>query len=136
MPLPDFFPELHFQTSRSSGAGGQNVNKVESRVTLRFHVQSSALLSDTEKALVFEKLANRISQDGYLHLSVQVDRSQLRNKELAVKQFYRLLENALLPEKERRATRPTHASVKKRIAGKKRVSEKKAARGKNFGPED
>ena len=112
------------------------MNKVESRVTLRFHVQSSNLLSEEEKVLVFEKLANRISQDGYLQLSVQVDRSQLRNKELAVKQFYRLLENALLPEKERRATRPTHASVKKRIAGKKRVSEKKAARGKNFGPED
>lgn len=124
----NFESELQFQASRSGGAGGQNVNKVATKVELRFHVQQSGLLTEEEKALVQEKLANRINSDGYLQVVCQTERTQLKNKETCIKRFYGLLRQALAKQKKRTATKPTHASVKRRIESKKRQGEKKANR--------
>ncbi|MDO6390878.1 alternative ribosome rescue aminoacyl-tRNA hydrolase ArfB [Pontibacter sp. BT731] len=125
----DFERELSFQASRSGGAGGQNVNKVASKVELRFHVAESQLLTDEEKALVQEKLGNRINSEGYLQVVCQAERSQLQNKEQCIERFYELLRQALTRQKKRKATKPTRASVRKRLEGKRRQSDKKASRG-------
>jgi ribosome-associated protein len=124
----DFGPELQYAASRSSGPGGQNVNKVSTRVELRFHVASSRLLTDAEKAQIAEKLASRISASGELILVSQSERSQLRNKEKVTEKFYALVEKALTPRKKRRATRPSLASREERLDTKRRQSEKKALR--------
>mgnify|MGYP005749654505 CR=1 FL=1 len=125
----DFDRELQFQASRSGGAGGQNVNKVATKVELRFHVHDSALLSDEEKTLVLEKLAGRINSEGYLLLTCQTERSQLQNKEACISKFYELLRQALTRQKKRKATKPTKTSVRKRLEVKKKQSQKKADRG-------
>lgn len=124
----DFSSEFTFATSRSSGPGGQNVNKVNSKVELRFAVDQSTLLSDREKQIILSKLKNRINNDGELIITVQTDRSQLKNKEEAIEKFHELLNKALTPRKPRRATRPTKASIEKRLEIKKQNSEKKALR--------
>lgn len=124
----DFESELQFQASRSGGAGGQNVNKVATKVELRFHVQQSAVLTEEEKALVQEKLANRINNDGFLQLVCQTERTQLRNKETCLDRFYELLRQALTRQKKRTATRPSRASVRKRLEGKKKQADKKSNR--------
>ncbi|MBB6609757.1 aminoacyl-tRNA hydrolase [Pontibacter sp. Tf4] len=124
----DFEKELQFQASRSGGAGGQNVNKVATKVELRFHVQDSELLTEDEKAIVQEKLAARINSDGYLQVVCQTERSQLQNKNLCISRFHELLRQALTPRKKRKATKPTRASVKQRLESKKRQAQKKADR--------
>jgi len=128
--VPDLSSELSFQTSRSSGPGGQNVNKVNSRVELRFDLLHSNLLSENQKAVLSHKLAGRLTVEGVLLLTSQEDRSQLRNKELVTARFYALLEEALRPRKTRRPTRPTRTSVERRIKTKKHRSELKSSRGK------
>ncbi|MEJ8758404.1 alternative ribosome rescue aminoacyl-tRNA hydrolase ArfB [Pontibacter sp. H259] len=125
----DFEKEMQFQASRSGGPGGQNVNKVASKIELRFHVEDSELLTDEEKAIILTKLANRITNDGYLLVVSQAERSQLQNKELAIARFHELLRQALTPQKKRKATKPTHSSVKQRLESKKRQAQKKASRG-------
>jgi len=125
----DFTKEFVFQASRSGGAGGQNVNKVATKVELKFHVDSSELLTEEEKALVHKKLSSRIYSEGYLQVVCQEERSQLRNKELCVQRFYELLRQAFTKQKKRTATKPTKASVRRRLEGKKRHSEKKENRG-------
>ncbi|RDV12569.1 aminoacyl-tRNA hydrolase [Pontibacter diazotrophicus] len=125
----DFERELQFQASRSGGAGGQNVNKVATKIELRFDVQHSELLTEEEKAMVQEKLANRINNEGYLQLTCQTERTQLRNKETCINRFYELLRQALTKQKKRKATKPSRASVRRRLEGKKRQAEKKSNRG-------
>jgi len=128
--IPDLDSEFVFQTSRSSGPGGQNVNKVNSRVELRFDIPSSALLTDERKQLLLKKLASKVSSEGILIVVSQETRSQLENKELAVQKFYKLIRSALKPVKKRKATRPTKASEEKRLQKKREIGEKKAQRGK------
>lgn len=128
--VPDLSSEFEFRTSRSSGPGGQNVNKVNSRVELRFDLPNSALLTEAQKMILMQKLASRLTSDGLLLLASQEDRSQLRNKDLVVARFYELLNQALKPVRKRRATRPTKASVERRIQGKKIRSDRKLNRGK------
>lgn len=125
----DFEKELQFQASRSGGAGGQNVNKVATKVELRFDVQHSELLTEEEKAIIQEKLANRINNEGYLQVVCQTERTQLRNKETCIDRFYELLRQALTKQKKRTATKPSRASVRKRLEGKKHQGEKKSNRG-------
>lgn len=123
-----FLPEITFQTSRSSGPGGQNVNKVESRVELRFSVADSQLLTPEQKERLLSKLHARLTAEGLLLLTAQEDRSQLRNKDLALRKFHDLLLRALHQDKPRKATKPSKSAVRKRLETKKRDGEKKASR--------
>ena len=125
-----FEPELQFSSSRSSGPGGQHVNKVNTKIELRFHIPDSELLSDEEKEILLHKLKNKINKDGELIIISQEDRSQFKNKETTIEKFIKLLKEALTPVKKRRATRPTIASNKRRLVGKKLNSEKKTQRKK------
>lgn len=114
----------------ASGPGGQNVNKVASKVELRFHLANSELLTEEQKALLQEKLASYLTNEGYLQLICQEDRSQLVNKQTCIKKFYALLHQALAREKVRRPTRPSRAARQERLKGKKQHAEKKASRGR------
>ncbi len=129
-PAADFLPELQFQTSRSSGPGGQNVNKVESRVELRFRLADSRLLSDEQKQTLRQKLASRLTQDDELLITAQEDRSQLRNRETALLKFHQLLSQALHRPKTRRPTKPGKGAVRKRLESKKKHGDKKSNRGR------
>ena len=124
----DFTPELTFSASRSGGAGGQNVNKVNTKVELRFAVDASQLLSDDEKRLVHEKLAARINAAGELIIVSQTERTQLGNKMQCIDKLYDLLENALRIRKKRKPTKPTKSSMLKRLESKRHQAERKEAR--------
>lgn len=123
--------ELKFRTSRSSGSGGQNVNKVETRVEALFEIASSEALDEEEKAILQQKLASRISKEGILSTSAQESRTQHSNREKAVKKILQLLENALVPEPEREEV-PERlvANPRKRKKVKSEQSIKKASRKK------
>ncbi|MCB0568785.1 MAG: aminoacyl-tRNA hydrolase [Phaeodactylibacter sp.] len=129
--------ELRFRSSRSGGSGGQHVNKVETKVELRFSLEGSALLTPEQKQRIRESLAKRLNKDGILVIAASRERSQLLNKQAAIRQFDRLIEKALRPVKKRRPTGKLKAHPEKRLQAKRRRSEKKTARRKAIpGKED
>lgn len=122
--------EIYFRTSRSSGSGGQHVNKTETRVELCFEVQASQGLSNAEKAKVEQSLSKRINKAGVLSLSCERHRSQLLNRSEVTTAFFELLRKALRPAKRRRGPSPMRANAAKRLQAKQRRSDKKALRGR------
>ena len=124
--------ELTYKTSRSSGKGGQNVNKVSSKVELDFNVLNSCILTVEQKQIIFKNLSHRITKTGILQMVSQSERSQLSNKEIAKKKIYSLIAAALRPKKKRQATKPSKSSKEKRLKSKKKESQKKKFRRKDF----
>jgi ribosome-associated protein len=122
--------ELNFKAVRSSGAGGQNVNKVSSKMVLIFDVATSQGLDDAEKILLQTKLKTKISQENLLILTCDEDRSQFKNKKIIIKRFFEMLEKALVKPKKRIATKSTKGANERRIQEKKKAGEIKAGRKK------
>ena len=127
-----FENECLFKTSRSSGKGGQNVNKTETKVGLWFDVAASALFSDEEKTRILSRLASVITDDGYLQLTCDEQRSQLQNKQLVIERAIAMLEKAIIPPKPRKKTKPSKATIEKRLEEKRKKSLKKFDRNKNI----
>ena len=123
--------ECVFTASRSSGAGGQNVNKVNSKVSLRFDVRNSLILNEEEKETVLSKLASKITGEGIIIITAQTHRSQVQNKEEVILKFHHLITKAFTSKKIRKVSRPSKAAIKKRLDEKRQQSEKKKWRKKN-----
>lgn len=122
--------ELQFKAVRSSGAGGQNVNKVSSKVMLSFDVKNSHALTDEEKTLLTSKLASKLTSEQVLILTCDEDRSQLKNKTIVTRRFLELLKTALIVPKKRKPTQIPRGVIEKRIKAKRNLSEIKQNRRK------
>lgn len=124
----DLLREITFKTSRSGGKGGQNVNKVSSKVELTLNIRNSLLFTDEQKQTISEKLSNRINAEGILQIITEEDRSQLRNKERSLEKLLFLLKNALHKVKVRKPTKPGKSVVEKRLKLKQATAIKKINR--------
>ncbi|MFY7741168.1 MAG: alternative ribosome rescue aminoacyl-tRNA hydrolase ArfB [Flavobacterium sp.] len=128
MDIEKVISELSFKAVRSSGAGGQNVNKVSSKVVLSFDLNNSESLSEEQKLLLFENLKTKLTSEGILILNCDEDRSQLKNKEIVTKRFLKIIQNALIIPKERKLTKIPRSVIEKRIKEKRTNSEIKQNR--------
>ena len=126
--MKSFSHELSYKTSRSSGSGGQNVNKVETSVTVLWKVEDSTVFTESEKERILLKLKNKINAEGILQTTVSESRTQLQNKKIATERIQELVNKSLIVPKKRIATKPSRAKVEKRLESKKKISEKKENR--------
>ena len=130
MNRDDIIQELGFKAVRSSGAGGQHVNKVSSKVELTFDLQNSTALSEIEKTRLLKKLAHKLTKDNLLMLQCGETRSQHKNKGLVIQKLMAILEANLRVDKPRKKTKPSRSAIEKRLKSKKRAALKKLNRGK------
>ena len=130
--MKNFQHELSYKTSRSSGSGGQNVNKVETSVTVIWKVEDSTVFTESEKERILLKLKNKLNAEGILQTTVSESRTQLQNKKIATEKIQELVNKSLIVPKKRIATKPSRAKVEKRLESKKKLSEKKENRKFRF----
>ncbi len=131
MNKEEILQELQFKAIRSSGAGGQHVNKVSSKVELTFDLENSKGLTSEEKERLGKKMGNRLSKENILILYSDESRSQHKNKELVIKKLLGMLEQALVVRRTRIKTKPSKSAIEKRLQSKKKAALKKANRGKS-----
>ncbi|PKB42816.1 ribosome-associated protein [Cellulophaga sp. RHA19] len=130
MNTTQIIQELQFKAVRSSGAGGQHVNKVSTKIELTYDLQNSTAVTDKEKERLLLKLSNRLTKENVLLLQCDDSRSQHKNKELAIKRFLELVKSALIVPKKRKKTKPSRSAIEKRLNTKKKSALKKANRKK------